>query len=137
MAAKYRAMVKYLLLVPLFLSMALVPACSSKTKPEDPAIWQKVKFDLNRLDENGLAGPADGKVSVSYEFCIPADEKLWGEVQKLDKSAKLQKGSPGRIGCDKTQWLVIGATHQKNYRQVLYGLASKTYITDIREAFFE
>ncbi len=32
---------------------------------------QKVELDLARLDADGLRGPPDGKVSVSYEFCIP------------------------------------------------------------------
>ena len=119
----------------LFLA-ALLSACTPKPKPEDPAVWKKVKIDFNRLDDSGLAGPPDGKVAVSYEFCIPADEAKWTEVQKIDASAQKQ-GGKGRIGCTNGQWIVIGSTHQKTHRRVLYELASLGYVQEIREVFFE
>ena len=137
LGAKYRAMSKYILLFLVFLNTSVFMSCSEKTKPEDPTVWNKIKIDFKRLDENGLAGPSNGKVAVNYEFCIPASEKHWNEVKKIDKTVQAQKGSKGRIGCDKDSWLIIGSTHQENYRRVLYELASLGYITQIQEAFFE
>jgi hypothetical protein len=130
-------MTKYFLPILLFIATALFVACSQKSRPEDPAVWNKVKIDFNRLDENGLAGPPDGKVAVNYEFCIPADDKNWNEVKKIDGTAQVQKGSKGRVGCTENQWLVIGSTHQKNYRRVIYDLASLSYVQQIQETFFE
>jgi len=46
-------------------------------------------------------------------------------------------GSPGRIGCDKQSWLIVGSTHQPNYKRVLYDLASLTYVAKIQETFWE
>lgn len=112
-------------------------ACSQKAKPEDPAVWNKVKIDLNRLDENGLAGPPNGKVAVNYEYCIPAEDKYLQEVKKVDGTSQVQKGGKGRVGCTASQWLVIGSTHQKNYRRVIYELAALNYVQQIQETFFE
>lgn len=128
-------MEKYTFLTLLILA-AVLAACSPKSKPEDPLVWKKIKFDLARLDENGLAGPPDGKVAVSYEFCIPADETKWREVQKIDGTAQ-KNGGKGRVGCTSEQWLVIGSTHQKNHRRVLYELATLVDVQEIREVFFE
>jgi len=130
-------MTKCTLQISVFLVLLSLTACSQKAKPEDPALWNKVKVDFNRLDENGLAGPANGKVAVNYEFCIPAQEKFWNEVKKIDKTAQAMKGSKGRIGCASDQWLVVGSTHQENYRRVLYELASLAYVKEIQETFFE
>lgn len=128
-------MEKYTFFALLILATEFV-ACAPKSKPEDPAVWEKVKIDLNRLDENGLAGPPDGKVAVNYEFCIPAGESNWREVQKTDGTAQIQTGK-GRIGCKADQWLVIGSTRQKNHRRVLYELAALAYVKEIREVFYE
>lgn len=131
-------MTKYLSFTFLFLpAVFFFVACNRKTPPEDPAIWKKIKIDFSKIDENGLAGPPSGKVAVNYEFCIPAAEKYWSEVKKTDKTLELQKGSKGRIGCGQDTWLIIGSTHQANYRRVLYELASLGYVQQIQETFFE
>lgn len=120
----------------LLILTAMLFACSPKSKPEDPSLWKKVKIDLSRLDENGLAGPPGGKVGLSYELCVPADEDKWRAVQKIDGTAQKQ-ASKGRIGCKTGQWLIIGSTHQKNHRRVLYELAALAYVQEIREVFYE
>jgi hypothetical protein len=33
--------------------------------------WQKITFDISKLDEYGLYGPPGGKQALSYEFYIP------------------------------------------------------------------
>ena len=136
-AAKYRAMSRFDLLLSVFILLVISAACSKNAKPEDSSVWKKIKLDFSRIDNDGLAGPVGGKVSVHYEFCIPASDKYLKEIEKTDPSARVQKGSRGRIGCDKASWLVVGSTHQKNYRRVLYELASLPYVQKIEETFFE
>ena len=130
-------MAKYLPLFCFFIWATHFPACSEKRIPEDPTVWKKVKIDFKQLDENGLSGPANGKVAVNYEFCIPGDEKTWKKVLAIDSTAALYKESKGRSACTDTQWLVIGSTHQKNYQRVLYELASLPFVTRITETFWE
>lgn len=132
-------MAKYLSLAFFFLFAAsFFFACNHKNLPsENPTVWNKVKIDFSKIDEKGLAGPPNGKVAVSYEFCIPAEEKFWNEVKNIDNTAQIIKESKGRIGCDQSQWLVIGSTYQANYKRVIYELASLNYVAKIQETFFE
>jgi hypothetical protein len=114
-------------------------ACQkSHMKPENTSTaWKKIKIDLQKTDENGLNGPADGKVSITYEYCIPAQKKYWRAVKKIDPSAQKMPGSRGRVGCDAEQWLIMGNTHQKNHRYILFQLASLPYVKRIEEVFWE
>jgi len=109
--------------LPLSLPVAACPA-------SDDAI-DKIGFDLDQLDELGLYGPEDGKRSRSYEFCVPNDLAAIATVQSIDPTLMLYPQSPGRIGCDETQVLAIGETHQPNYREVLINLASLDTIARI------
>jgi len=112
-------------------------SCIKKQMPEDASVWNKVAVNLSKLDEDGLAGPANGKVAVNYEFCIPASDKHWKSVQKIDSTAQKMAGSPGRIGCEKQSWLIVGSTHQPNHKRVIYDLASLDYVVRIQETFWE
>ncbi|MCK5191008.1 MAG: hypothetical protein KAR12_13230, partial [Methylococcales bacterium] len=47
---------------------------SSIVEPEFIANTDKIEFDITKLNQQGLYGPADGLRSLSYEFCIPAEE---------------------------------------------------------------
>jgi hypothetical protein len=96
-----------------------VAACPAN----DDAI-DKIGFDLDQLDELGLYGPDDGKRSLSYEFCVPNDVAAIETVQSIDPTLMIYPQSPGRIGCNETEVLAIGETHQPNYRDVLINLAS-------------
>lgn len=124
-------------LFPVFLSIFLFIACKTHTAKEDATVWRKIKLDFRALDAEGLSGKADGKVSLNYEFCIPAEARKWKQVRKIDPSATLQKGAKGRVGCSEQQWLVIGSTHQKNYQRVLYELASLPYVERIEQTYWE
>ena len=97
----------------------------------------KIKFDMAKLDADGLVGPPSGKRSLAYEYCIPNTPEAQAEVKGIDPTARLMPGSPGRIGCTKDQILVIGETHQPNHRQVLSQLTALPYVTSIQEAVFE
>lgn len=106
-------------------------------QPQNPAIWKKIALDFKRIDEQGLSGPPDGKVAVNYEFCIPAEAVKWKEVSRIDPSAQKHEQAKGRVSCGPDQWLVIGSTHQPEYKLKLYKLASLPYVTVIRQAFWE
>jgi len=95
-----------------------------------------VELDLTRLDKDGLRGPPDGKVAVSYEFCIPNTDTCKAEVKAIDPTIQLMPGSRGRIGASKDECLCIGTT-RKDYRDVLNRLAKLQYIKRIIECHFE
>lgn len=121
----------------LFTGVLICTACQRKSPPEDTGVWKKIRLDFRQIDPEGLTGPAGGKVAVNYEFCIPAGNKFWKSVKKIDKTAQKQAGSAGRIGCNKSQWLIIGSTHQPNYLRVLYDLAALPYVEKIEQTFWE
>ena len=98
---------------------------------------QKIRFDLSTLNEDGLRGPPDGFRSLTYEFCIPAEQSCLDEVTRIDPTAQSTIGSHGRIHCPPDRHLVMGNTHQTNFRVVLFRLAGLTYVERIEESFFE
>jgi hypothetical protein len=98
----------------------------------------KIKFDLGEFTEDGYRQRALGEVmSINYEFCIPADETVWGEVRKIDTTLGLMKGSKGRSGCSENQWLCIGSSRQAGFKSVIRQLASLRYVKKISETFWE
>lgn len=109
----------------------LLCACALPPAPppasQESQTMQKIHLDLSAIDENGLIGPADGKRSVAYEFCIPRDEAKKAEVLAIDPSVKFYT-SPGRIRCTANEYLVIGEGSTKN---TLLALARLDYIARI------
>lgn len=95
----------------------------------------KINFDLNRLDENGLQGPEDGKRSLDYHFWIPK-EKL-NEVKEIDPTLivvdmPLEKRNFICQDC----LIVKGSTHKKNHKEKLLLLAELPYVETIRESIY-
>jgi len=112
--------------------------CQPVSIPEpDPSALEKITFDLNQFDEYGLYGPADGKRSLDYEFCIPQGEQYATEVQTIDPSVNFFPTSAGRIGCTENQILTIGNTHQDEFRLVLLELANLDYVDRIQQVDWE
>ncbi len=109
--------------------------CHQDSMAADP--WQKITFDISKLDESGLYGPPDGKRALSYEFCIPDTVQNRTEVKRIDPTVKFFAQSPGRIGCGETENLCIGSTHQKDFRRILQRLTDLTYVHRIDESFIE
>ena len=124
-------------LTALTLGLALLGLATVSCRVAPTAQSNKIQFDVAKLDADGLVGPATGKRSLAYEFCIPNTPEAQAEVKRIDSTARFMPGSPGRIGCTKDQVLVIGETHQPNYQQVLNQLAALPYVTRIQEAVFE
>jgi hypothetical protein len=127
-------------IIPIIFLAASVDGCyvsPEKMTPGQGSEMTKIKFLLDNIDENGLRGPTNGLVAVSYEFCVPADERAYQEVLKIDPSLKISPSSRGRIGCATNQALCIGVTHQPRWREVLQQLSTVKYVTEISESFFE
>lgn len=105
----------------------------SPSVAESVAAPSKIAFDLSRLSDEGLAGPADGLRALSYEFCIPSRAEAVATVERLDATIRIVAESPGRIGCGAYEALCIGHTHQPNWRAVLDSLADLEYVARIDE----
>jgi hypothetical protein len=104
----------------------------------EPDAWRaKITFDVGLLDAEGLRGPADGKVAVDYEFCIPDTPEHREIVQKTDPSVRFMPGSRGRIGCGPGSLLCIGNTHQPKAADILAALAALPWIERIQECVWE
>lgn len=103
----------------------------------DSSAAAKITFDLNDFDDNGLYGPANGKRSLDYEFCIPEGNQYAQEVSAIDPTLNLFPDSAGRIGCTEAQTLAIGNTYQDNFRLVLMELASLDYVERIQRVDWE
>jgi hypothetical protein len=108
-----------------------------RTREETEAILAKIKFNLDDIRPDGLRGPDDGLVSVSYEFCVPKDEATFAEVRRIAPGIAIHAGSRGRIGCGEDQALCIGTTHGPDWRKELTGLAELGYVVVIAECHFE
>ena len=119
--------------------LALSELRGQETLPHHPAAdpSQKIEFDLQCLDHDGLRGPANGKVAVSYEFAIPDTDECKAQVKAIDPTVQFMPGSPGRIRAPLTACLCIGLTHQPDYRAVLHRLAALPYVERIVECHFE
>jgi hypothetical protein len=104
--------------------------------PKPPAPSPKIELDLTKLDAKGLRGPPNGKVSVSYEFCIPNTAKCKAAVKAIDPKVRFMPGSRGRIGAGKNECLCVGET-RADFRTVLKRLADLPYIKRIIECHWE
>ncbi|HEY3251091.1 MAG TPA: hypothetical protein VGK25_08225 [Ignavibacteria bacterium] len=98
----------------------------------------KINFDLSEFKDNGSRERVKGNIEfIFYEFCIPADDGKLKEVQAIDSTSGVLKGSKGRSGCTDNQWLVIGSSRQPGFKRVILKLASLSYIRKINETFWE
>ena len=119
-----------MVLIGIFLSCS---GCGMR-EPASPSAGQlpaKISFDLTQIDATGMTGAADGRVAISYEFCIPATQAAQDEVRQIDATVAFQPGARGRIGCLEQQILCIGSTQQPGWRAVLQTLAGLDYIARI------
>lgn len=103
-------------------------AAAQRNAPPDPT---KIKFNLDEIRADGLRGPSDGLVSVSYEFRVPADEAIYREVKRIDPSVRISS-----VNAEKGAFC-LGSTSQPRWREILMELSSLPYVSEIRECFFE
>jgi len=118
------------------LTVTLVRDSAAVSTPV-PGSGSKLRFDLDRLDANGLQGPPDGLRALHYEYCIPNQPGAIREVTAIDPMLQIQRGSPGRVGCGEDELLCLGHTHQPGHGAVLEQLAALPFVAEIHEAFFE
>ncbi|RJG42547.1 lipoprotein [Motilimonas pumila] len=94
--------------------------------------WHKLDFDIKEINDKGLKNG----VGVDFEFCLAQQASLKQQVQQAYSGLQFQQ-SPGRIGCNAEQWLVIGNTLQPNYRQQLTELVAIAEVSEIKQTFWE
>ena len=74
------------------LVLFIISGCASATVLDSPEIAkQKINFDLAEIDEEGLMGPPDGRVAISYIFYIPLEDSKRKEVAAIDPSVRFFK----------------------------------------------
>ncbi|MEN8132156.1 MAG: hypothetical protein ABFS45_18660 [Pseudomonadota bacterium] len=118
------------------LAVALVrPATPSSTTGS--TLEPKIRFDLNRLNADGLQGSSNALRALHYEYCIPDRPEAIQAVATIDPTHEIQWGAPGRVGCGQGELLCLGHSHQPDYRAILQRLAALTIISEIYENFFE
>ena len=122
-------------LYPALLIIFVLSGCSVFSSAERN--MDKLKFDIHKLDEQGLYGQPDGLRALSYEFCIPGTIDNVNEVMAIDPTVVVYQNSPGRIGCGDGQYLCVGSTATDEFYQVLINLVSLKYVREIRETHFE
>jgi hypothetical protein len=103
-------------------------ACASSPDPAPRST--KIGFDPGAIDDRGLLGTGGSSVAVHYEFCVPDVERFLAMVTDIDSTATISR-SRGRIGCAERERLVIGSTHQPQWRAVLGRLAALPFVTHI------
>jgi hypothetical protein len=94
-------------------------------------ILAKISFDISQISPEGLIGQPDALRAVSYEFCIPANPIALATIQAIDTQIKYYFPSPGRIGCQKAQYLCIGHTHNPKWPEILFSIARLEYVERI------
>ena len=95
---------------------------------------KKIAFDVEQTDERGLRHNSS---YVDYEFCIPHHDSILAIVQQIEPDVRVMKGSRGRVGCTNSEWLCIVNTHDPEWKNKLFALASQPFITRIAEVFYE
>jgi hypothetical protein len=99
--------------------------------------YPKIRFDLEHISPEGLIGPPDGLRALDYEYCIPDHAEAIRQVEAIDPTLQIQRGSPGRVGCGQNQLLCLGHTHQTDFLSVLERLSALPFVMAIHQAFFE
>lgn len=121
------------------LLMLFFMACSTqKNTIADPATLAKINFDISKIDEQGRYGPADGKRTLDYEFCIPKTEEKMAIIRKIDPDIQMPGQSRGRIGCGKMEQLCLGNTGGKaDWKKVLLDIAGQDFVKRIEQNYYE
>jgi hypothetical protein len=131
---------KYLKNILFFISMLLLTSFCTTTNQKsvsDQEAIKKITFDLQMFNDDGLYGEPDGLVALDYKFCIPFNDEYKNEVASIDTTISFHKGTGIRNGCSANEYLCIGNTHQKGFKDILLQLASLDYIDRIEQMFWE
>lgn len=120
------------------LSFYSVSCCTNnQLVGKNQSVIKKIAFDIDSLNEEGLYGPPDGLHALDYKFCIPMSDEFKNEVEKIDPSIRIYHGNESQQGCGNEEYLCIGNTHQKDFKQKLIRLTSLDYIIRIDRMIWE
>jgi hypothetical protein len=106
----------------------LLAACVS----QPPTGLEKIRFDMKKVDVNGLEGPPTDKRAIAYQFCVPNTEARRLEIAELDPTARFESEVAGRAGCTADEILVHAHTGAPNWRGRLEAVAALPYVKSIR-----
>lgn len=109
-------------------AVLLLAACVTQA----PKGLEKIRFDLNKIDPNGLEGPPAGKREIQYQFCVPNTEARRLEIAELDPTARFESEVAGRAGCTADEILVHARTGAPNWRGRMEAVAALPYVKSIR-----
>ncbi|MCB0409230.1 MAG: hypothetical protein KDD29_03365 [Flavobacteriales bacterium] len=109
---------------------------SKTTTLPDGCKIEKIKFDLTKIDQRGLAGDEDNKTAVDFEFCIPNTSSTIEEVMAIYPQFKQQE-SKGKSNCGEHQILILGNTYNNDYKNILCKLSQLEYIKEIKQTYWE
>lgn len=98
---------------------------------ESNSALEKITFDISTTSGEELRNPPDRLRAVSYEFCIPKEDKFVTEVKAIDSSVMFYGSSRGRIGCQENQYLCIGTIQSPQWKEILLSLARLDYVERI------
>lgn len=122
-----------------FISILLV-SCTHKNQESyqvDEEIKSKITFDIDKLNKDGLLGSPDGLHVLDYKFCIPLNWEYRNEILSIDSTIQFIKGTGSRNSCTGKEYLCLGNTHKKNFKEILYSFASLEYVNQIDQMFWE
>lgn len=101
-----------------------------------PAL-DKITFDISVVSSEGLVGSPDGLRAISYEFCIPANDRALTEIRAIEPKIECYSHIRGRIGCRNDQYLMIGNTHSPRWKEILLSIARLEYVEKIAQFYGE
>jgi hypothetical protein len=121
--------------------LIVVLSCSSsKNKTANTTLENcdinKIKFNLNMFDKQGLVGEDGGKVALDYEFCVPNNPEILNTIKEIDSSIKPTNGK-GRTKCTDNSILLTGNSYGKDIKRILCELSQLEYIKTINQVYWE
>jgi hypothetical protein len=97
---------------------------------------EKLDFDINALDKDGLFGPETGKVSVDYQFCIPSGKEYLDAIHTIDPDIKMMRKYIGRGDCRDGHVAMMGSTHKPMHKEILHQLVGLEFIEKIERVWY-
>jgi hypothetical protein len=128
---------KYMYIIMLICMLSLSSCTETRQPISKEQVSPKIQLrDYASIDEDGLRGGVDSKVSVGYQFVIPNTDKHKEEVKSIDPTIRFV-GSPSLFCKSNLELLCIGNTYKKDYRRILRKLAQLSYVTSINDQWLE
>ena len=110
------------------------PAPCQRPVKIPPEILQKIGFDLNNFDNEGMLTTGTGKRAIIYEYCIPRARQAVSVISTIDFSAEVKTDTPGKVNCSAQEVLVQGNSHQDNFKALIVQLARLPFVKRIEQS---